>query len=95
VATDTGEALRPFTRARDAGAEARAAEVVRALVSALTDAAGDAWAGAALGGALGLGEGATIVARFLDAEDAPFHTDTLVAILDACEHRSAGRRCEP
>ena len=55
--------LRPFTRARDAGAEARAAEVVRALVSALTDAAGDAWAGAALGGALGLGEGATIVAR--------------------------------
>jgi hypothetical protein len=81
VANDTGEALRPFTRARDAGAEARAAEVVRALISALTDAAGDAWAGAALGGALGLGEGATIVAR--DGTGRSGDPFELLAVLDA------------
>jgi hypothetical protein len=81
VAADTGEALRPFTRARDAGAEARAAEAVRALVSALTDAAGDAWVGAALGGALGLGEGATLAAR--DGTGRPGDPFELLAVLDA------------
>ncbi len=62
VTSETLEAARPFTRARDAGAEARTAAGLRALVSALEDAAGDAWAGAALGGALGRGEGATLLA---------------------------------
>ncbi|HQQ79640.1 MAG TPA: hypothetical protein PLB01_20020, partial [Thermoanaerobaculia bacterium] len=49
VTSETLEDARPFTRARDAGAEARAAASLRALLSALKDAAGDAWAGAALG----------------------------------------------
>jgi hypothetical protein len=80
VTVDMGEAGRPFTRARDAGAEARAAEVVRALVSALTDAAGDAWAGAALGGALGLGEGATILGR--DGTGHPGDRFELLAVVD-------------
>ncbi|MGZ5428982.1 MAG: hypothetical protein ACXWFS_08240, partial [Thermoanaerobaculia bacterium] len=78
---DTGEALRPLTRARDAGAEARASEVVRALVSALTDAAGDAWAGAALGGALGLGEGTTVLSR--DGTGHPGDRFELLAVVDA------------
>jgi hypothetical protein len=81
VATDTGDAGRPFTRARDAGAEARAAEAVRALVSALTDAAGDAWAGAALGGALGLGEGATVLGK--GGTGHPGDPFELLAIVDA------------
>jgi hypothetical protein len=76
-----GEAGRPFTRAGDAGAEARAADAVRALVSALTGAAGDAWVGAALGGALGLGEGATIVGR--DGTGYPGDPFEFLAVLDA------------
>jgi hypothetical protein len=36
--------------------------------------------------------GATIVARFLDAEDAKFNAETLLAILDACERHIAGRK---
>ena len=81
MAIDTGEAGRPFTRARDAGAEGRAAEAVRALVSALTDAAGDAWAGAALGGALGLGEGTTVMGK--DGTGHPGDPFELLAIVDA------------
>ena len=81
MSADLGEALRPFTRARDPGAEALAAEAVRALVSALTDAAGDAFAGAALGGALGLGEGATLVSR--DGTRHPADPFELLAVLDA------------
>lgn len=81
MAIDTDDAGRPFTGARDAGAEARAAEVVRALVSALTDAAGDAWAGAALGGALGLGEGTTVLGR--DGTGHPGDPFELLAVLDA------------
>ncbi len=81
MAIDTGEAGRPFTQARDAGAEARAAEAVRALVSALTDAAGDAFAGAALGGSLGLGEGRTVLAK--GGTGHPGERFELLAILDA------------
>jgi len=81
VAIDTGEAGRPFTRARDAGAEERAAEAVRALASALADAAGDAWAGAALGGALGLGEGTTVLSR--DGTSLPGDAFELLAVVDA------------
>ena len=78
---ETVESSRPFTRARDAGAEARAAAGVRALVSALKDAAGDAWAGAALGGALGRGEGATAVGR--DGSGHPADAFEILAVLDA------------
>ncbi len=81
VERETLEAARPFTRARDAGAEARAAEAVRALVSALSDAAGDAWAGAALGGALGRGEGATRLGR--DGTGRPADPFEVLAVLDA------------
>ena len=78
---ETLEAARPFTRARDAGAEARAAAGVRALVSALRDAAGDAWVGAALGGALGRGEGATALGR--DGSGHPADPFEVLAVLDA------------
>ena len=78
---ETLEVARPFTRARDAGAEARAAAGVRALVSAMKDAAGDAWIGAALGGALGLGEGATVVAR--DGGGLPSDPFEVLAVVDA------------
>ncbi|MGZ6987494.1 MAG: hypothetical protein ACXVH0_00885 [Thermoanaerobaculia bacterium] len=81
MAIEMGEAGGPFTRAGDAGAEARAADAVRALVSALTDAAGDAWVGAALGGALGLGEGATVVGR--DGTGHPGDPFEFLAVLDA------------
>ncbi|MEO8053600.1 MAG: hypothetical protein ABI768_00500 [Acidobacteriota bacterium] len=81
MTSETLEAARPFTRARDAGAEARAAASLRALVSALKDAAGDAWAGAALGGALGRGEGATLVGR--DGSGHPADPFEILAVLDA------------
>jgi hypothetical protein len=81
VPSETLEAARPFTRSRDAGAEARAAAGLRALLSALKDAAGDAWAGAALGGALGRGEGATLVGR--DGSGHPADAFEILAILDA------------
>jgi len=81
VTSETLEAARPFTRARDAGAEARAAASLRALLSALKDAAGDAWAGAALGGALGRGEGATQVGR--DGSGHPADPFEILAVLDA------------
>jgi hypothetical protein len=81
VTSETLQAARPFTRAHDAGAEARAAAGVRALVSALSDAAGDAWAGAALGGALGHGEGATLLGR--DGSGHPADAFELLAVLDA------------
>ncbi|HEY3350202.1 MAG TPA: hypothetical protein VGM13_10535 [Thermoanaerobaculia bacterium] len=81
VTSETLEAARPFTRARDAGAEARAAASLRALLSALKDAAGDAWAGAALGGALGRGEGATLVGR--DGSGHPADPFEILAVLDA------------
>lgn len=81
MTSETLEADRPFTRARDAGAEARAAAGLRALLSALKDAAGDAWAGAALGGALGRGEGATLLGR--DGSGHPADPFELVAVLDA------------
>jgi hypothetical protein len=81
VPSETLEAARPFTRSRDAGAEARAAAGLRALLSALKDAAGDAWAGAALGGAFGRGEGATLVGR--DGSGHPADTFEILAILDA------------
>ena len=81
VTSETLEAARPFTRARDAGAEARAAASLRALLSALKEAAGDAWAGAALGGALGRGEGATLVGR--DGSGHPADPFEILAVLDA------------
>ena len=81
VPSETLEAARPFTRSRDAGAEARAAAGLRALLSALKDAAGDAWAGAALGGALGRGEGATLVGR--DGSGHPADPFEILAVLDA------------
>jgi len=81
VTSETREASRPFTRAGDAGAEARAAAGLRALLSALRDAAGDVWAGAALGGALGRGEGATRLGR--DGSGHPADPFELLAVLDA------------
>jgi hypothetical protein len=81
VTSETLQDARPFTRARDAGAEARAAAGLRALLSALEDAAGDAWAGAALGGALGRGEGATVVGR--DGTGHPADPFEILAVLDA------------
>jgi hypothetical protein len=81
VTSETLEAARPFTRARDAGAEARAAAGLRALLSALEDAAGDAWAGAALGGALGRGEGATLLGR--DGGGHPDDPFEILVVLDA------------
>jgi hypothetical protein len=81
VTSETLEAARPFTRARDAGAEARASAGLRALLSALRDAAGDAWAGAALGGALGRGEGATLLGR--DGSGHPADPFEILAVLDA------------
>jgi hypothetical protein len=81
VTRETAEAGRPFTRARDAGAEARAAAGLRAILSALEDAGGDAWAGAALGGALGRGEGATLVGR--DGAGRPADPFEILAVVDA------------
>lgn len=81
MTSETLEGSRPFTRARDAGAEARAAAGLRALVSALKDAAGDAWIGAALGGALGRGEGGTVLGK--DGSGHPADPFELLAILDA------------
>ena len=81
VTSETLEDARPFTRARDAGAEARAAAGLRALLSALEDAAGESWAGAALGGALGRGEGATVVGR--DGSGHPADPFEILAVLDA------------
>lgn len=81
MTSETPDAARPFTRARDAGAEARAAAGLRALLSALKDAAGDAWAGAALGGALGRGEGATLLGR--DGSGHPADPFEILAVLDA------------
>ena len=81
MTSETLEAARPFTRARDAGAEARTAAGLRALVSALKDAAGDAWAGAALGGALGRGEGATLLGR--DGSGHPADPFEILVVLDA------------
>jgi hypothetical protein len=81
VTSETLEAARPFTRARDAGAEARAAAGLRALLSALRDAADDAWAGAILGGALGRGEGATLLGR--DGSGHPADPFEILVVLDA------------